>query len=144
MDVPPVVVDTNIFFSALLNNQSLFFEHLLTADVRFFVCEFAVIELFKHKSRIVRYSALSEDEILQAYYLLLRRVSLYKEDLIAPQHWRRAYALCKDIDESDTPHVALTFELDGNLWTSDRRLIRGLESAGFDQFFRPGSLSPGA
>jgi len=133
----PVVVDTNILFSALLKSKSIFSEHLLTADVRFFVCELAVVELFKHKNRIVQYSALPEEEILQAYHLLLRRVSLYKEDLIEPQHWKEAYALCKIVDENDTPHVALTLELDGLLWTSDRRLIRGLESGGSDRFFRP-------
>lgn len=75
------------------------------------------------------------------YYLLLRRVSLYKEDLIGLQYWQKAYTLCKTIDENDTPHVALTLELDGLLWTSDRRLIRGLESVGFDRFFRPESSS---
>lgn len=144
MDERPVVVDTNVLFSALLKSDSIFSEQLLTADARFFICELAVIELFKHKNRIVQYSALPENEILQAYYLLLRRVSLYKEDLIRREIWKQAYTLCKGIDENDTPHVALTLELDGLLWTTDRRLIRGLENVGFDQFFRPGSVSSGA
>lgn len=137
MEERPIVVDTNVLFSALLKSKSHFSEQLLTTDARFFICELAVVELFKHKNRIAQYSALSEDEILRAYYLLLRRVSLYKEDLIEPEHWKEAYALCKEIDENDTPHVALTLELDGLLWTTDRRLIRGLTSGGFDRFFHP-------
>lgn len=144
MDERPIVVDTSVLFSALLKSDSIFSEQLLTADVRFFICELAVVELFKHKNRIVQYSALPENEILQAYYLLLRRVALYKEDLIGSESWKQAFALCKGIDENDTPHVALTLELDGLLWTTDRRLIRGLENAGFDQFFRPRTLSSGA
>ncbi|PSQ84453.1 MAG: hypothetical protein BRD44_00900 [Bacteroidetes bacterium QS_7_67_15] len=45
--------------------------------------------------------------------------------------------LCHDIDETDTPHVALVFELDGELWTGDKKLKEGLRENGFDRFFEP-------
>lgn len=69
------------------------------------------------------------------YYELIRAVDVFKESLLSPSARREAYRLCKDIDETDTPHVAITIELDGLLWTGDKRLRQGLESKGFTQFY---------
>ena len=54
---------------------------------------------------------------------------------IADESVRQAYELCKDIDEKDTPFVALTIELNGLLWTKDDTLKDGLKKKGFDKFF---------
>ena len=45
--------------------------------------------------------------------------------------------MCHDVDQSDTPHVALTLELDGLLWTGDKALKEELKRKGFDRFFEP-------
>lgn len=132
-----VIVDTNILFSCLLSGQSIFGETLLASDYQFFVCEQVIVELFRHKEKLVKLSKLSEDEILQIYKILLKHICLYKEDLISEQNRISAYGLCKDIDESDTPHVALTLELNGWLWTGDKKLKEGLKRKGFDRFFEP-------
>lgn len=133
----PIVVDTNILFSAFLSGESIFARVLLTLDHRFFVCEEMLVELFKHKEKIVGASQLSEDDVIRLYNVFLRRVTLYKEDLIAQENRSRAYRLCRDIDETDTSHVALTLELKGLLWTGDKKLKEGLRRKGFDQFFEP-------
>ena len=134
----PIVVDTNIVFSALLRTQSSFADILLGTENRFFVCEQVVIELFKHKEKLVKASRLSEDEIVRFYRILLRHLNLYKEDLISLNNRTAAYLLCEDIDESDTLHIALTLELNGLLWTGDEKLKEGLKRKGFDRFFLPG------
>ena len=131
----PVVVDTNILFSALLGKSGRFTGVLFASGHRFFVGELVFLELFKHKEKIVRLSALPEDDLIELFYRLLRVVELFKEDLIAPEHRRAAYALCHDIDETDTPHVALTLELGGLLWTGDKALKNGLLEKGFSRFF---------
>lgn len=133
----PVVVDANILFSALLRQDSKFTQLLLTSKHPFFVCEATIVELFKHKERIIALSKLSETEVVQLFYLLLRHLTVAKEQLIPPIVRRQAYALCADIDEADTPHVALTLHLGGLLWTGDRRLKTGLEQKGFHAFFTP-------
>lgn len=132
---PPIIVDTNILFSALLSSQSSFTDVLLSSGYCFFVCEQVLVELFKRKEKLVKVSQLTEDEIVRIFQILLRRINLYKEDLIAPDNRASAYALCRDIDESDTPHVALTLELKGLLWTGDKKLKEGLIKKGFSQFF---------
>ncbi|MDJ1184724.1 PIN domain-containing protein [Roseofilum casamattae] len=136
---PAIVIDTNILFSCLLSGESRFGEILLTSERDFFVCEQVIIELFKHKEKLVKISRLSEDEILQFYKILLKHISLYKEDLISEHNRINAYRLCQDIDESDTPHVALALELNGRLWTGDKKLKEGLKRKGFDRFFEPNS-----
>ena len=39
------------------------------------------------------------------------------------------------MDENDVAYVALTLELDGDLWTSDRELETGLRKKGFTRFY---------
>ena len=131
----PVIVDTNILFSALLTNRSKFVETLLATEHDFFVCEMVLVELFKHKEKIVKLSGLSEDEIIQLYQIYLKKIHLYKEELISLENRQQAYQLCYDIDKNDSAHVALTLELNGLLWTGDKILKEGLIRKGFNQFF---------
>lgn len=46
-----------------------------------------------------------------------------------------AYRLCHDIDEKDTPFLALALEMEAKLWTSDEILKSGLMKKGFRGFF---------
>lgn len=135
--VPPVIIDTNIFFSALLSERSRFAEVIQRSSEPFFICEYVIIELFKHKERIAARSKLPTDDLLSIYYLLLRKVTIYKEDLISPANRRNAQHLCQGVDENDIPHVALTLELGGLLWTGDQKLKTGLQTKGFHHFFVP-------
>ncbi|MBI2488077.1 MAG: PIN domain-containing protein [Deltaproteobacteria bacterium] len=126
----PVIVDTNILISILLRKKSTFLETLRSAKYQFYICESTIIELFKHKDRIIEYSELSEDKITKVYYFLLKRVNIFKEDLIEKSNWERAYKLCKDVDETDTPFVALTLELNGLLYSGDKKLKNHLKRKG--------------
>ena len=133
----PVIIDTNIFFSALLGRTTRYADAIQAGIAPFFICEFVVVELFKHKERIAKQSKLTDDELVLAYYTLLRKVTIYKEDLISLVNRQAAFTLCQAVDPADTPHVALTLELDGLLWTGDKKLKTGLEAKGFMHFFTP-------
>lgn len=133
----PIIIDTNIIFSALLNRNSNFASILLLGDYQFYISELVLVELFKYKDKIIKLSQLSQEDIISFYHILLRRINLYKEDLISERNLKLAYNLCKDIDVNDVIHVALTLELDGKLWTGDNKLKRGLISKDFDLFFYP-------
>lgn len=133
-----IVVDTNIIFSALVSGeQSTFAELLLRSDNEFFACETTLVEIFKHKERILKFAKISDDDLARFYHSLLKRINLHKETLIALEHRNAAYDLCRDVDETDTPHVALALELEAVLWTGDKRLKEGLEKKGFKGFFIP-------
>lgn len=53
------------------------------------------------------------------------------EDLINQNSWTKAVELTHDVDEDDTPFVALTIELNAVLWTGDKKLLNGLTNKGF-------------
>ena len=131
----PIIVDTNILFSALLRTESHFAVTLLHSERTFYICEFVLVELFKYKERIVQASRLSEDDVLRMYHVFLRRINLYKEDLISPDNRSMAYNLCHDIDPKDSLQVALTLEINGLLWTGDKKLRTGLTRKGFTHFY---------
>jgi predicted nucleic acid-binding protein len=133
----PVIVDTNILFSALLSSESQFAQVILGSDRSFFICESTIVELFKHKEKIVRLSKLPETDIIRLFYTLLRHMTVFKEVLIEPSIRQKAYQLCADIDEANTPYVALAMHLGGLLWTGDKTLQVGLRQRGFDGFFEP-------
>ncbi|WP_245927459.1 PIN domain-containing protein [Aphanothece hegewaldii] len=103
-----IIVDTNIIFSALLNNDNKFVYILFSSKFHFFICEQALVELFNYKEKIVKYSRLSSDKISDAYKIIIKKITLFKEDLISVNSLEIARHLCQDIDENDTPHVALT------------------------------------
>lgn len=133
-----VVVDTNIIFSALISgDESAFAETLLKSENEFFVCESTVVEIFKHKEKIIEFSRVSDDDLARWYHLLLKNLHLHKEDLIASENFKAAYELCRDIDETDTPHVALALELGALLWSGDKKLKSKLAEKGFDAFLPP-------
>jgi len=134
--VKTVVVDTNILFSALLGKNKRFRDVILTeSDIVFYSCKFVVVELFKHKEKIRKYSVFEEDEILEVLYKLLKRINLFDEDIVTDESLQKAFDLCKGIDEKDIPFVAITIDLNGLLWTVDKILKDGLSSKGFESFF---------
>lgn len=133
----PVVVDTSILFSALLRKSARFTEVLLTSDRRFLINELVVVELFKHKEKIVRLSRLGDEDVVHLFYELLRELELFKEELVAPATRAKAAELCRDVDLTDAPHVAIALETGGLLWTGDEKLKKGLRAKGFTRFFEP-------
>ncbi len=130
-----IIVDTNILFSSLRSNNSKLRIVLEREDLRFYTPNFLMVEIFKHKERILQNSKASEDEVYEILYKMLHKVTFINEDTITLGNFIEAYKLCSDIDEKDTPFVALTLELEGELWTKDDTLKRGLIKKGFSSFF---------
>ncbi len=82
----PVIIDSNILISALLKEDNSFLRLILEYDYQFYICELMVVELFKHKEKIVKASRLSEDEITRYFYNIIRKLNIFKEDLIEKDH----------------------------------------------------------
>ena len=131
-----VVIDANRIFSELIaaNHQ---LRHAFTSElgIGFYCPKYVLVELFKHKERIAAATGLDEPSLLSLLHTLLEQIHFYDEDAISIGSWTEAWRLCRDIDENDVAYVALTLELDGELWTSDRKLESGLRSKGFSRFF---------
>lgn len=136
MNPSRLVVDTNVFFSLLLRRETPLRRWFLADSRHVFYCpRFFLVELFKHKERIVQASELGEGEILDSLHEMLVRLHFIDEDSISVGVWVEARRLCRGIDPKDTPFVALALHLDCRLWTGDDQLKSGLRRLGFDRFF---------
>jgi len=132
-----VVVDTNILFSALIKPDSRFSQTLVSPAYEFHAVDLVIVELFKHKERMLAASGLSSRRLTELFQTYLHLIHIHNTLLLPIEHRREALTLCTGIDESDAAHVALALALDVPLWTGDMALRRGLESRGFVRFFDP-------
>jgi len=131
-----IIVDTNILFSALLGKNKKFRDILLSQkNINLYSCKFTLVELFKYKEKIQKYSSFDEGEILELLYNLLKNIHLFDENTLTKESLKIAFDLCYDIDLKDIPFVAVTIELDGLLWTGDKKLKNGLKIKGFNSFY---------
>jgi predicted nucleic acid-binding protein len=131
-----IVVDTNIIFSALLKEDNRYARALIKNedDHDFYAVYFTIVELFKHKERIKQFSKLSEEDILEALYELIKHIHIINDNIISIPSWKEAMQLAHDVDVKDVPNVALTIELAAQLWTNDNELKKGLQAKGFNAF----------
>lgn len=129
-----IVIDSNIVFAALRSKSSFTRNIILTSKDQYFCPNFLIVEIFKHKDRIVQKSKLNEEETLELLMKILEKITFINETNISIANFIEAFHLCKDVDEKDTPFVALSLELGFELWTRDQELINGLKVKGFDQF----------
>ena len=130
-----IVVDTNILFSSLRAKNSRLRQVLERVDCRFYTPNFLMIEVFRHKERILQKSKATEDEVYEILYQTLHKITFVNEETISLGNFIEAYKLCSNVDENDTPFVALTIELEGELWTRDDTLKCGLIKKEFNAFF---------
>ena len=131
-------MDANIAFKALVSNRGDLRDRLgPTARFQFFSPRFLFVELFKHKERLSRLTHQNEEELLGALHTLVSRLEFINEANIPVGTWMEAFRLCRGVDEKDTPYLALTFHLDGRLWTEDEELKTALRAKGVDRFFTP-------
>lgn len=131
----PIVIDTNIVFKALRLKNSFIREILNQSQFHFYAPKFLLVEIFKHKEKILRNNTQLEDEFYEYLNLLLQRITFVNEEIVSIGNYVEAYRLCKDIDEKDVPFVALALELSCDLWTFDQPIIKGLKPKGFISFF---------
>ncbi len=130
-----VVLDTNILFSSFLKSGKKFRDIIFSNDYEFYSCNFTIVEIFKYKEKIIKYSRLQDDELLKEIHNILKNINFISDKLISEQNIFKADQLCKDIDKKDYSFIALAFELDSLLWTGDKELKIGLKNKGINIFF---------
>ncbi len=135
MSKQAVVIDTNIVFKALQLKNSAIRDVLTNTQYQFYAPKYLIVEIFKHKEKLLRNNAQLEDELYEYLNGLLQRITFVNEDTVSIGNYVEAYRLCTGIDEKDVPFVALALELDCSLWTHDQPIKEVLTSGGFTSFF---------
>jgi len=130
-----VVPDSNIIFRALRSPNSTARAVLLREDCQFLTPNFLFAEIFKYKEKILLRSQASEQEVYEYLLLLLRKIRFIPEDWVSLGSRIEAHRLCHDIDEKDTPFLALALEMEAQFWTVDEILKSGLMKKGYRNFF---------
>lgn len=130
-----IVIDTNILFSSFLFKGSKYRDLIFDESHKFYSPNFVFLEIFRHKEKILKYTKASEDDVYGFLSSLLKRINFVNEELISEDNYKKAASLCKNIDENDTPFVALALELNAYLLTGDEKLKKGLKEKGFTNFF---------
>lgn len=130
-----VVVDTNILFAALRSANRQMRRTLYRDDVEFFAPKFIIVEIFEHKERIVSKAKVPPEEVYEFLDDIIQRITFVSNEFISLANYVEAHRLCKDVDEDDTPFIALVLELNAKLWSNDELLKNHLTSVGFTNFF---------
>lgn len=89
-------------------------------------------ELKRYATKIAAYSKIGEEELSAIQTLVLSQIMFISEESISKRSWVQAFELTKNIDEDDTPFIALSIEFGAKLWTGDKTLSRGLIKKGID------------
>ena len=132
-----VIIDTNLIFSALISSSSAIRDTLLESHLTFYAPNFIIAELFKHQTRMLKLTKLSDVEFYTFFNGIIENIRFVPLDFISTESRQQAYDLCKNIDLKDTPFVALAIELNAPLWTGDKKLKTGISPKGFTHFFEP-------
>lgn len=132
-----IVLDTNIVFSSILSPNGTINELLFNSSdkIQFYSPESLIEELDDHHQKLINISKYSEKEISFLKRNILNKISIINLDYIKSISWEQAYNLAHDIDEFDTPFVALAIELQSPLWTGDKKLIKGLKKKNVDWIY---------
>lgn len=135
MKMKKIIIDANILFAALRVRNSRIRKGLSSSKYKFYCPNYIIVEIFKHKERILKSSKVSEEETYEILAKVIDRVHFISVDNVSTGSYVEAYRLCRSIDEKDTPFVALSLEFECELWTRDKELKSGLKKRGFDHFF---------
>ena len=108
-----IIVDTNILFSALRSPNAKIRETLDRNDLHFYMPNFLIVEIFRHKEMILQKTSADPEEAYEFLNKITQKITFVNEGNISLGSLIQAYRLCQDIDEKDTPFIALTLELEG-------------------------------
>jgi len=137
-----IIIDTNIFISAIINKIGKESDIILSPvnDFKKYSCHFLLTEVSLHKEKILKISKLKDYELLELIYKISKKIEFINEEQIPENIWTKAIEYTKVVDESDTPFIALTLYLDGLLWTGDKKLIAGLKKKNFTKIITSNQL----
>lgn len=124
-----IVLDTNIIFSALLNPKGKISDLLLNSFgiFDFYSPTFVLEELKNHQNKLLKISGYSEKDLDFLLRIVFKKIELIDVINVQQSIWDDAFKLTQNVDEFDTPFIALSLELDAPLWTGDKKLINGLK-----------------
>jgi len=81
----------NVVFKALRLKYSSIREVLSQEDIVFYAPKFLIVEVFKHKEKILKNNQQLEDEFYEYLNILLNRITFINEDFVSIGRYIEAY-----------------------------------------------------
>ena len=125
------VIDANVIFASLISGKENY-EQMFTRQ-KFYLPDFALIEIQKYQPVITSKTQLPFEDLKTYTIGIFERLTIIPNLIISTQSYFRAFDYCKDIDEKDTPYLALAIEFGIEFITNDIELVNGLRAKGFDK-----------
>lgn len=123
------MIDSNILFGAIISSRDIYFKIIKNFDL--YTPDFALKEIEKYEELILKKTKLAKKELNAFLIRLFKGITILPSIVIDKDSKQKALALCKDVDEKDTPFIALAIELDIPVITSDKKLYRELKKKDF-------------
>lgn len=114
-----LVIDTNIFISALIKREGLTRNIMLNSDNYFFFPEYEFQEIYKYKDDILKKSEYSEAEFIVAMAALLNNIHIISYEEIRSSY-DEACNIMNSIDSGDTIFIATALAFDALIWSDDQ------------------------
>lgn len=120
-----IVVDTNIFISALIK-EGFTRKILVNSDHNFLFPEFEFEEIYNHKQEIIKKAHLSEIELNILLLRLLKHVRVIPTEVIM-KYYKNAKEIMKKIDEDDSIFIATALTFNCPIWSDDKHFQKQKE-----------------
>ena len=128
-----IVVDTNVIFSALLSPSGKIGQILIYGQrqFEFYAPNLVKVEVKRHRAKIIQLGELTDPDFEDTRDDIFDCLNFISEEQIPYQYWQEAIPLVRDTDMDDIAFVVLSEYLDAQLWTGDKKLLKGLTNMGF-------------
>lgn len=114
-----LIIDANIFMSALISVRGITFDIIFDDNIRLFAPEYLLQEIERHKGEILEKTGLSNEE----FELFLSLISTKIEFVLESEFEKfifEAKVICPD--ENDIDYFALALKLSCGIWSNDKKL----------------------
>lgn len=113
-----LVIDTNIFISALIKKDGLTREIIINSGHTFLFPEYEFQEIYKYKEEILKKSGYSEIEFIEATSSLLNHMRIIGYEEIC-NYDDEALEIMSKIDSDDKIFIATALAFDAYIWSDD-------------------------
>jgi len=123
------VIDSNILFGAIISSRRIYFEIIKNFDL--YAPDYVLKEIEKYKELLLVKTKLSKKELNSFLITLFKGITILPSIILDGTSKQKALELCWDVDEKDSPFVALAIEMNIPLLTNDKKLYNGLKKKNF-------------
>ncbi len=110
---------------------------LLGQNYLIYAPQFLIVELFKHKERILKRSKSGANDLCDWLDVIIQKIDFVRNESVSNKNFYKAYTICADVDPKDITYLDLAIELKSPFWTKDKPIITAIQQSGIIELFTP-------